>query len=169
VALVLYLLDADTLIRADNTYYPLRRFPVFWEWLRHNGAAGFVKIPLEQYEEVVVGKGELVEWFKDEETKAALLFDEEADPVLVTEVTEKGYAPDLDDAELEEIGRDPFLIAYGYEATEERFVVTFEVSAPKKRRKNRKIPDVCRDLGVKCGTLFDVIEALDFTTDWKPP
>jgi hypothetical protein len=27
---LLYLLDADTLIRADNLYYPLARFPVFW-------------------------------------------------------------------------------------------------------------------------------------------
>ena len=91
-----------------------------------------------------------------------------ADPGLVTEVTERGYALDLDEAEQEKIGRDPFLIAYAYAATEERLVVTFEVSAPKKQRANRKIPDVCRELGVSCVTLFDLIEALDFTTDWKP-
>ena len=159
MVLVLYLLDAD---------YPLKRFQVFWDWLRHNGAAGLVKIPLEQYDEVVVGKGELVDWLQDENTKAALLFDEKADPALVTEVTEKGYAIDLDEAEQEKIGRDPFLIAYTYAAPEERLVVTFEVSAPKKQRANRKIPDVCKDLGVRYGTLFDLIEALDFTTDWKP-
>ena len=75
---MIYLLDADSLIRANSTYYPLKRFQVFWEWLRHNGAAGLVKIPLEQYEEVVVGKGELVDWLKREETKAALLLNEEA-------------------------------------------------------------------------------------------
>ena len=159
MVLVLYLLDAD---------YPLKRFQVFWDWLRHNGAAGLVKIPFEQYEEVVAGKGDLVDWLKGEEIKAALLFDEEADPALVTEVTEKGYALDLDEAEQEKIGRDPFLIAYAYAAAKERLVVTFEVSAPKKRRANRKIPDVCKDLGVGCGTLFDLIKTLDFTTDWKP-
>lgn len=164
---VIYLLDADTLIRADSTYYPLKRFPVFWEWLRYKGFASHVKVPLEQYEEVINGKGELVDWLKDEETKAALLLDEEADPALVAEVTIKGYASDLDEAEQEKVGRDPFLIAYAYASPGERVVVSFEVSAPSKSRANRKIPDICKELGVKPGTLFDVIEALDFTTDWK--
>ena len=165
---MIYLLDADTLIRADRTYYPLKRFPVFWQWLRHNGTEGNIKVPLEQYEEVVVGKGQLVDWLKEEESKEALLFAEEADPEVVAAVTAKGYAQDLDEAEQETVGRDPFLIAYGVVAADERCVVSFEVSAPSKKRANRKVPDVCADLGVKCVTLFDVIEALDFTTDWKP-
>jgi hypothetical protein len=165
---VIYLLDADTLIRADRTYYPLKRFPVFWEWLRHNGVAGNIKIPLEQYEEVVAGKGQLVDWLKEEESKGALLLAEEADPELVAKVTAEGYAPDLDEAEQETVGRDPFLIAYGLAAPQERCVVSFEVSAPRKVRANRKVPDVCGQLGVKCTTLFDLIEQLDFTTDWVP-
>ena len=165
---MLYLLDADTLIRADNTYYPLKRFPVFWEWLRHNGAAGLVKIPIEQFEEVTTGKGGLVDWLKDSETKAALILDAEADPTVVSTVIVQGYASDLNDTEIEKIGRDPFLIAYGLVDATQRTVVTFEVSAPRKQRANRKVPDVCSDLGVPSATLFDVIEALDFTTDWKP-
>ncbi len=86
---------------------------------------------------------------------------------MVGEVTVKGYGV-LDEKGVEEVGRDPFLISYAYGANEPRCVVTFENSAPSKKGKNRKIPDVCKDLGVECGTLFDVIEALDFTTDWKP-
>lgn len=132
------------------------------------GVEGRVKIPLEQYEEIVVGKGELVDWLREDETKNALVLEEEADPEIVSEVTGVGYAPDLDEAELEKVGRDPFLIAYGYDADGKRCIVTFEVSAPKKQRANRKIPDVCADFGINCGTLFDVIEALDFTTDWAP-
>ena len=165
---MIYLLDADTLITADRTFYRLKRFPVFWEWLKHNGVADQIKMPLEQYEEVVVGNGDLVDWLTEREVREALLFDEEADPALVTEVTETGYAPDLDDAELEKVGRDPFLIAYGFADPGDRFVVTFEVSRPNRVRANRKVPDVCNQLGVHCGTIFDVIEALDFTTDWAP-
>ena len=165
---MIYLFDADTLIRADNTYYPLNRFPVFWEWLQFSGEAGFIKIPLEQYEEIIAGNGRLVDWLKTEDVKAALLFDEEAEPAHVTEVTERGYAHDLDEAEQEAVGKDPFLISYGFADMGDRCIVTFEVSAPSKQRKNRKIPDVCKDLGIICGTIFDVIEALDFTTDWKP-
>ena len=83
-------------------------------------------------------------------------------------VTAVGYAPDLDEAEQVIVGRDPFLIAYGLTASDERCVVSFEVSAPSKQRANRKVPDVCAQLGVKCVTLFEMIDALDFTTDWVP-
>ena len=163
---MLYLLDADTLIRADSTYYPLKRFPVFWQWLRHNGSAGVVKIPTEQFEEIVAGTGDLVDWLNDQENKEALLLVEEVDPGLVAKVTESGYAPDLNEAELVAVGRDPFLIAYALVQTHSRCVVSFETSAPSKRRANRKVPDVCLALGVKCVTLFEVIKELDFTTGW---
>lgn len=164
---MIYLFDADTLIRASNTFYRLKRVPQFWEWLRHQGVLGNVKIPTEQFEEIIVGKGELVDWLKMEETKAALLLSEEAMPPIVAEVTLKGYG-NLDEGDIEKVGRDPFLISYAYAAKGERCVVTFENSAPGKKGKNRKIPDVCNDLGVECYSLFYVIETLDFTTDWKP-
>ena len=166
---MLYLLDADTLIRADNTYYSLQRFPVFWEWLRYVGAEGDVKIPLEQYEEVVAGNGSLVDWLCDDEIKAALLLGEDADAKLVAQVITSGYAPDLTDAELETVGRDPFLIAYGCADPANRCIVSFENSSPRKQRANRKVPDVCAQLGVSCITLFQMIQLLDFTTDWKKP
>jgi uncharacterized protein DUF4411 len=79
---LLYLLDADTLIKADQLYYPLTRFPVFWQWLRYIGDAGRVKIPQEQYEEIVVGKGQLVDWLKNAEIRDALLLYEDANPKL---------------------------------------------------------------------------------------
>ncbi|MDA1091477.1 MAG: DUF4411 family protein [Proteobacteria bacterium] len=105
---------------------------------------------------------------KEEDVKNALLLDEEADPGRVSEITAMGYARDLDEAEIDKIGRDPFLISYGYADVENRFVVTFESSAPNKQRSNRKIPDVCNQFNVQCGNIYDVIEALDFTTDWVP-
>jgi Domain of unknown function (DUF4411) len=164
---LLYLLDADTLITGDRRAYPLKRFPIFWEWLRYQGAAGTVKIPLEQFEEVTTGRGDLVDWLLLDETRSALLFDQEADPALVADVTLRGYG-NLNEDEIELVGRDPFLISYAIAAVGDRTVVSFEVSAPGKRRARRKIPDVCRSLGVPCCTLFEMIAALDFTTDWRP-
>jgi hypothetical protein len=166
---MIYLLDADTLISADRVYYPLTRFPVFWQWLSHNGTRGNLKIPTEQYEEIVAGKGELVDWLKEKDRKEALLFSEEANPALVAKVTSEGYAADLNESELETIGRDPFLISYGLGAPDNRCVVSFETSAPKKQRANRKVPDVCASFGVRCVNLFAVIKELDFTTNWKVP
>ena len=166
---MIYLLDADTLIRADSTYYALKRFPIFWQWLLFQGTNGNLRIPTEQYEEIVAGNGDLVEWLKSEETKEALLLAEEADPAIVLKITTEGYAHDLDETEVEKIGRDPFLIAYAYFNVANRCVVTFEVSAPSKQRANRKVPDVCATFGVPCVNLFRMMEALDFTTEWRPP
>jgi Domain of unknown function (DUF4411) len=166
---VLYLLDADTLIRADRTYYPLQRFPVFWEWLLYHSTIGNVKIPREQYDEVVAGRGELVDWLSDKERKKSLLLPGIVDEALVQKVIGDGYAPDLNEAELTTLGQDPFLIAYGLVSIADRTIVSFEVSAPSKQRANRKIPDVCVGFGLKCITMFELINILDFTTKWTPP
>lgn len=164
----MYLLDADTLITGDRKSYPLRRFRVFWEWLKYQGEIGKVKIPIEQYEEIVAGRGELVDWLSDDDVRDVLVLAEEADKELVSDTTYRGYG-ELDDQGLEVVGRDPFLIAYGRVAVGERTVVTFEVSSPGKVGKNRKVPDVCDDFDVPHCTLFEMIDALDFTTEWVRP
>ena len=64
------------------------------------------------------------------------------DAGIVRQVIDDGYAPDLNDIEIETVGRDPFLVAYALKDTAARCVVTTEVSAPKRLRANRKIPDV---------------------------
>jgi hypothetical protein len=166
---VLYLFDANVLITASNTYYPIDQIPEFWEWLQFQGRGGTIKLPLEIMEEILAGKKEddpLLTWIKDAVNRQALSLDEVIDPDLVSRVVERGYAPDLTDDELEEIGRDPFLIAYGLSAPD-RCVVTTEVSAPGKKRQNRRIPDVCMTLGVECCTPFKVNRELGFKTGWK--
>lgn len=70
----------------------------------------------------------MVAWIKDAVNKEALLLDEIVNPDMVNTVVESGYADDLTDDELEEVGRDPFLIAYGL-SENDRCVVTTEVSS----------------------------------------
>lgn len=161
----MYLLDADALIRADSTYYPIPNFPVFWDWLLHQAQGGDVQVPFEQFEEVVAGKGDIVGWLKA--NKKTLVLDEEASAHHIAHVTATGYGK-LDDVGAEKVGRDPFLIAYAYAEPKTRWVVTLETSAPSKKGANRKIPDVCAAVGVRCCTLFDLVKALNFTTNWKP-
>ena len=166
---MLYLFDANVLITASNTYYPIDQIPEFWEWLQSQGCADNVKLPLEIMEEILAGKKDddpLLTWIKDPANRQALLLDEVVDPDLVNKVVESGYASDLTDDELEEIGRDPFLIAYGLSGAD-RCVVTTEVSAPSKKRQNRRIPDVCATFGVECCTPFKVNRELGFKTGWK--
>jgi hypothetical protein len=170
---MLYLLDANVVITAHNLYYPIDAVPEFWAWLVHRGGTGDVKMPLENYEEVKDGstdeeKDILFGWIRAEEVKSALLLDEQVDPDLVARVIDEGYAPDLTDDEVVQIGRDPFLIAYALASPADRCVVTTEVSAPRKQRQNRRIPDVCATMGVACCNTFAMTKALGFKTGWKP-
>jgi hypothetical protein len=164
---LLHLLDSNVLITANRDYYPLERVPEFWDWLVHHGAAGQIKMPVEMVEEVREGTDSLARWLSDRDRQEALLFDEDASVALVQRVINEGYAPDLNDLEVEKIGRDPFLISYALKATNERCVVTTEVSKPKRQRANRHLPDVCAQLKVTWMDSFGLVKALDFSTSWK--
>ncbi len=164
---MIYLLDANVLITANNNYYPIDRVPEFWEWLFFHANTGNVKMPLEIIEEVLAGTDKndlLLDWMKD--NKEVFLLTEDVDPVLLQQVVEEGYAPDLNDSEVEEIGKDPFLVAYALVETN-RSVVTTEVSASRKTRQNRHLPDVCKTFSVPCFDTFSLNKILNFRTAWK--
>lgn len=167
---MLYLLDANVLITANSTYYPIDQVPEFWSWIHHQGSAGNVKLPREIMEEVKAGrkdKDPLIDWLSEPEIEAALLLEEVVDIDLVQHVVSNGYASDLADDEVDKIGRDPFLIAYALAASADRIVVTIEVSKPSATRQNRKIPDVCQTLGVQSCGPFTLNRVLGFRTGWK--
>lgn len=152
---MLYLLDANVLITAKNSYYAFDRVPEFWGWLVHVASHGSAKLPVEIYEE------------RERANRDTLVLDEEVDPLIVARVIDQGYAADLTDIEVEKIGRDPFLIAYAL-GGQGRCVVTTEVSKPAAVRANRRIPDVCMGFGVACIDTFAFLKALNFTTSWRP-
>lgn len=161
---MLYLLDANVLIRAHEDYYPIDRIPQFWAWLVSLGDSSTIKVPYEIYGEIAVSTGPLHDWLTDNAVTKSILLDQKVDPASLNNVLAQGYAPDLDDSEIEEIGRDPFLIAYALNDVAETTVVTKEVSAPSKQRANRKIPDVCRTFGVRCINDFELYRQLNFRT-----
>ena len=77
---MLYLLDASVLITANAQYYPVDRIPEYWEWLMHVASEGFVKIPIEIFEEIKDGPKEkdlLFDWIKEDACKAAILLPDE--------------------------------------------------------------------------------------------
>jgi hypothetical protein len=168
---MLYLLDANVLITANNLYYPIDSVPEYWEWLAHMGATGRVKMPFEIFEEVKDGpddaeKDLLFAWLQDSHHKKAMLLDAIVDPALVQQVLTAGYAPDLTDDEVEQIGRDPFLIAHALSA-QPCCVVTVETSQPRKQRQNRKVPDVCNTFRQAWCNPHQFNRALGFRTQWK--
>jgi hypothetical protein len=165
--MMLYLLDANVLINANRDYYSIVRVPEFWDWLQFNGESGYIKIPLEIYEEISDGNDDLSEWAKLPETKMAVLFQEEVDQAAVQWVTYQGYLLDPDDVDIEKIGRDPFLISYAGIDIPNRCIVTTEVSRPSKQGSNRHIPDVCHQLGIYWCDPFEMYRLLNFRTNWR--
>lgn len=165
-----YLLDANSLISAQGVYYPRSMVPELWDWIIHQSHNNRIKIPIEIYEEVIAGNEDpLTIWLREESIRKTLILEEDADPELLAHVTYQGYAPDLTDVELAYIGRDPFLIAYALRQPKERCVVSLETSKPSAQRKNRKVPDVCKQLGAECCNVFKMMRDLEFSTRWNQP
>jgi hypothetical protein len=169
---MLHLLDANVLITAHSSYYPVDRVPEYWEWLHHMGEQGKIAICQEIYEEIKEGptdeeKDLLFAWLQEQEHKDALLLDEEVDQAIVNKIVTTGYAADLTDEEIDLLGRDPFLMAYAVAQPKDRCVVTVEVSKPKRQRANRQVPDVCKSLGLQVCDPHTMNKVLGFRTNWK--
>lgn len=170
---MIYLLDANCLINAKKFYYQINRVPEFWEWLAFCGKNNWVKIPQEIYGEFSDKEDSngvvdpLSHWSSREPVRDALLFETDVDSDLLNRVIYEGYLENPTDSDLEKMGMDPFLIAHALSDSNAYCVVTSEVSKPKKVGANKKIPDVCNDLGVECCDLYTLIDKLDFSTAWK--
>ncbi|MEI2432777.1 DUF4411 family protein [Lysobacter yananisis] len=169
---MLYLVDANVLMSAANTYYRHDWVPEFWEWLSFHAQAGSIKVPLEIFEEFEDGskdefKDQMYAWIQDPNNKQAILLPQAADIALVQAVLSKGYSSQLTEDQVEKLGRDPFLIAHALTSPKDRCVVTNEKSAPAAKPHNRKIPDACSLNGVKWCSPFDLMAALKFRTAWK--
>lgn len=161
---MLYLLDANVLISAHELHYPLGRIPQFWAWLLSAADAGTIKLPIEIFDEIAISKGDLKDWLTIPDHAKKLKLSGQVNGTTLQEVISQGYASDLTDSELEQIGQDPFLVAYAIPYGTSVTVVTREVSSPKKQRQNRKVPDVCKQFGVRCITDFQLFHELTFKT-----
>lgn len=171
---MLYLFDANVLITLNNTYYAIDQVPEYWDWIQDQAEKGNIKIPREIMSEILAGKeslkakdDRLPNWIRHSAIERALLLDEKVNGDFVNTVLEDGYGPKVTDTELEVIGRDPFLVAYGMVDVDNRCVVTTEISAPKKKRQNRKLPNVCEQFGIAWWPPHVANRTLGFKTGWK--
>src|SRR6056297_2201241 len=162
---MMYLLDANTLMEAHDTFYPVDRIRPFWDWVHAQAEAGLIKMQVEVHAEFT-GDGLHVQWINDPDVKSALVLNESADPSLVQHVIDNGYQgtnPAFDDIQHTKYGQDPFLPAYALVDPEHRTVVTREKSKRTKRLGSTRLPDACDDVGVKWIDDFQLYRELNFT------
>ena len=164
---MLYLLDSNVLITANDTYYELERIRPFWDWIRAEAKRNVVKIPREMWDEITPANNDFQHWLSANQEDLAI--HEVRSPSLVESVLLNGYGfnrSDLDDITTVEQTNDAMLIAYALADRSNRCVVTLEGAQRPDARlpkpHNRKIPLVCHRLGVTCIDTFDLIRELDF-------
>lgn len=175
----IYLLDANMLITLSKGYYHFGRVPEFWTWLEDMATQGRIRIPSEIFDEVAPPKqrpkdrDQVSQWLIDR--KHIFLLDE-YDRSLLPRVIDRyrqqkrGSQWQLGDPlsarEHREIGQDPFLMCAALSGGADYVVVTMESSKPGKERANRKIPDVCKELGITCMGAVEFVHEADFKTSW---
>ena len=161
----LYLLDASVLIDAATDYYPLDRVPDYWSWLVGLGKSRLAAIPKDIWDKVSLLDDPLAKWLRKGQVIDALvdrgeLVEQEA----VESIQQASYGHDLSSDEKREIAEDSKLVALADNFGAGTCLVTSEKPSPSKRGKNRKLPDVCKEHGVRCIDPFEFIREADFKT-----
>lgn len=160
----MHLLDANTLIAANKDYYPFDRVPEYWEWIPYQGEIGNIKIPVEIWDEFTPKLKALQDWKRG--NRDALVLDHEGYDADVPTILAQ-YGDNLTERELDRIGKDPFLIAAAFRTG--ATVVSREGTKRSLKRANRRVPDICADLGINCINDHQLIAALDWSTSWRRP
>ncbi len=157
----IYVLDADSFIRAKRQHYAFDFCPGYWDALLRSFhqkrlcSIEPVKTELER------GKDDLADWVSDD---APDEFFESVEDNDITEV----YADIIRQVQANPLhpagakqhfarGADPWLVAYAH--VFRRVVVTHEVSALKSKA-TIKLPDVASSFDVECVTPFDMLREL---------
>ena len=149
----LYLLDANVLITANSDYFPRRRIPQYWEWLLVKAESNTVKIPLEIYQEITPADDNFSKWIESEETQTKLILSENFNNNIRKRVLSEGYS--ISESRNENQNNDAILMAYAM-ANKSRVIVT------KEGKGRKKIPSVCKKLGIEYMNDFEFQEECDF-------
>lgn len=151
-----HLLDTNVFIQAKDTYYTFECFPGFWKWIDvHIKADQFFSVD-KVLEELMERSDDLATWAKAR--KAAFLKSEEDGPTyesykllspwVINNFTQAAQNKFFADA-------DYSVVAYAH--AHGLIVVTQEGDGFDSKNKV-KIPNACREMGVRCITLFELIK-----------
>lgn len=157
---MLYLLDTSLLIQAKDEFYPMKRFWQVWDWLETKAINGQIKIPIEIFGELLNYNDGLSEWAKVR--KAILVIDEKIAHLPQIYYTGYEFKDEPTEKQIEIMGKDPFLINYCINDIQNRTAVSNEYSKPARKEQNRKIPDVCKNLGINHINMPQLLNDLDF-------
>jgi hypothetical protein len=165
-----YLVDSDVFITAKNVYYAFDICPCFWKSLIHHHGQGRVFSIDRVRSELLAGRKteDLVEWVRKELPGSFFLeVDTDAVTAVYTEIMVWVQRhPDYFDYAKAKFatGADGWLVAYAN--VHDAIVITNEQPRPDSR-KEIKLPDVCKQFGVKHDNTFSMLRSLGIRFDWE--
>lgn len=165
----IYIIDTSSLIEMKNRY-PKKNFPSLWEKVEELISKNRLISPLEVRKEIERGDDELSKWVKNKKINRMFI---EPDSLQIEKAKEilKKY-PFLAEVEKpDNLNADPYLIALALVKKErskkellamklfdknsvaiDYIIITEESTKPK------KIPSICKDLGINCIKLLKMID-----------
>ena len=143
-----YSLDASSLIEAYHSY-PIGNFPSVWDELEKLIKSDRLKMPELVFDEVK--DKEIREWCDEKKIKSYIRVTvDQIDQNKVRALSSKLVNPNTGKS-----GGDPWVIALAQDF-QNCVVVTQE--KPSRNKDRPKIPNVCKDLGVECINLLELIK-----------
>ena len=157
-----YLLDANVFITPANSFYTLEGCPGFWEWMGADKALCSIQ---EVYRELLGKEDELARWTRDGNTPEFLAPDDEVNQKMVEVSQHVMEMSNFDRGKQMKFlsGADPWLIATAL--AKGWPIVTMEKYEPQIRRKIQ-LPNVAREMGVCCITLFELTATRHLRLIW---
>ncbi len=155
-----YLLDANTFIEANNRYYGMAICPAYWQWILKSNAENEVSSIEFVKNELVHYGDEVSDWVKENDHLFTPESDEETQTAFQKVLNYVMSMTDMKKGSHEEFlsGADPWLIAKAMVTG--ATIVTHEQYKLGIKRKIL-IPNVCKELHVKCIDTFELLHDLD--------
>ena len=147
----IYSVDSSSLIHAWRRAYPPKHFPPFWRRLEGLIEDRRLFSSVEVLRELKRKDDELHEWCKKYTDAFLPINDDLQDQVIEI----MGTYPRLVDTVKGRSGADPFVIGLA-RLNDPEWVVLSEENPG--RQNSPKIPDVCRDEGIRCIRLVELIQ-----------
>lgn len=94
---MLYLLDANTLINAHDTYYGMDCVPEFWSCLEFHARKNICRIPPMIYHEIKPKSKEFRQWL--DRNKEVFTLKEVENSALIRSVITQGYGNEITDVQ----------------------------------------------------------------------
>ncbi len=149
-----HVLDADVFIEAKRLYYDFDVFPGFWDWLAYRRETGDVLSVEAVGDELCRGTDRLADWAREMGSEFFVPPDERTIAAFA-EVAAWAESQSYERAAIDEFFRsgDYYLVAHA--KAHAQIIVTHEVV--KNTPKKIKIPNVCKGLGVRYMSIFQLL------------